>query len=352
MISRVNFWGRLILLWLAVWLFLLFGSIGARPGYAAPAMNVYDLIAAVNQLRAANNLPPYEVNGSLMAAAQAHSEYQASIGQITHTGAGGTHAKDRAIAAGYGGGATVSVSENIAGGSSLTIQGAVLMWQGDALHLNTMLGASYTHVGAGIAKAGGLTYYTLDVGYIAGSPGSGSTSAARVDTSANAQPIATVVAFNPVMISTPQEDGSIVHIVRSGQSLWSIAATYEIELQELLALNNLAPGAWIFPGDKLIIQPAGSETAAVSPEPEQEQEQESTALPTTTPTRRSRLTQTPSSIAMIGPATPEAADIIETKNLPPLVTSLPINAPLMVIAVLVLGGTVLIVLGYLLKRSS
>jgi uncharacterized protein YkwD len=46
-----------------------------------------------------------------MAATQAHREYQASIVSVTHTGAGGTRARDRAVAAGYGGGATVNVSK-------------------------------------------------------------------------------------------------------------------------------------------------------------------------------------------------------------------------------------------------
>ena len=105
----------------------------------AALFSAYDVINAVNQIRESNGLPPYQINGSLMAAAQAHSDYQASIGQVTHTGQGGSNAKSRAMAAGYGGGAAVFVSENIYGGGSASAQSAVNWWMGDALHQNTML---------------------------------------------------------------------------------------------------------------------------------------------------------------------------------------------------------------------
>jgi uncharacterized protein YkwD len=78
----------------------------------AQAGDAWQLIAEVNGLRAAYGLPPYEINNSLMAAAQGHSDYQAQIGTWTHTGSGGSRPHDRAIAAGFGGGAQVFVSEN------------------------------------------------------------------------------------------------------------------------------------------------------------------------------------------------------------------------------------------------
>ncbi len=71
----------------------------------AAQFSAYDVINAVNQIRESNGLPPYQINGSLMAAAQAHSDYQALIREVTHTGQGGSNAKSRAVAAGYGGGA-------------------------------------------------------------------------------------------------------------------------------------------------------------------------------------------------------------------------------------------------------
>ena len=48
------------------------------------------------------------------------------------------------------------------------------MWQ-DAIHLETMISPLYTHIGAGVGHAGDWVYYTIVVGYLAGSAGSGAT---------------------------------------------------------------------------------------------------------------------------------------------------------------------------------
>ena len=101
-------------------------SLSAASSFSASS-SPSEVIQLVNQLRRANGLPRYEVNSALMAAAQAHSEYQAAIGSVTHTGAGGTRPRDRAIAMGYGGGGSVFVSENIMGGTNLAAQKAVAM---------------------------------------------------------------------------------------------------------------------------------------------------------------------------------------------------------------------------------
>jgi len=44
------------------------------------------------------------------------------------------------------------------------------------------------------------------------------------------------------------------HVVRSGQSLWLIAALYNLTLEELMALNDLTPESVIREGDSLLIR--------------------------------------------------------------------------------------------------
>ena len=303
--------------------------------------SAYDLIASVNQLRKANGLPAYQINGSLMAAAQSHSEYQASIGSITHSGAGGSTAKSRAIAAGFGGGATVYVSENIAGGNGMTYQKAVQLWQGDNLHLNTMLGGNYTDVGAGVAVSGGQVYFTLDVGYVAGAPGSG----APASTNNPAIPAqATAVPVQPMITATPAPDGSVTHTVLSGQTLWIIAVIYKVSLPEILQLNGFTNSTLIFPGDQILIKSAnepGSPTAEETTQP-------ATLTPTPRPTRTA--SPTPTRGQSTSMAMPEMVALPPPGIKPATTNSLMEDPALLLIGAMVIGGTVLIILGSLLKK--
>ena len=59
-----------------------------------------------------------------------------------------------------------------------------------------------------------------------------------------------------VEVATPNPDGSIVHEVQNGQTLWYIADSYQVTLQTLLVNNGLTKDTVIIPGQKLIIQPA------------------------------------------------------------------------------------------------
>ncbi len=246
---------------------------------AAASGNPYDVIAAVNQVRASNGLAAFQVNGALMAAAQAHSDYQAASGSISHTGSGGSSPGSRAAAAGYAG----SVIENIYGGMNASPQQAVSWWQGDSLHLNTLLSTRHTEAGAGVASSGGVVYYTLDVGTGTGAS-SGSTGSTGASTpGASGAPVAapaTAVAFNPVLISTANPDGSIVHVVQAGQTLWTIAASYKIALADLLQLNGFTNNTYIYPGNKILIQPAGAAaSASASCRPQERERPALQALP-------------------------------------------------------------------------
>ena len=216
-----------------------------------------ELIADVNALRASHGLPPYEIDPILMAVATSQNDWRVSVGATTHTGPDGSSPKQRAIAAGYGGGATVFLSENIWDGTGLTPAQAVQFWTGDAPHLNTMLGANYKQVGAGAGESGGIWRYTLDAGYVVGgsyTPGQAPASGAVV-----------APAAVPVQKATAMPDGSVIHEVQTGQTLWTIAAVYGVDLATLRQLNNLAAGALLHTGDKIIVQPSWTPTASPAP---------------------------------------------------------------------------------------
>ena len=226
---------------------------------SAQAGSAYDLIAAVNALRSAQGMTLLTVDPILMAVAQSHSDYQASLGYWTHEGPGGTRPRDRAAAAGFGSGATIFVSENVAVLNPTASFSTLIysIWS-DALHWNTMTNASYTHAGAGITVSGNEVYYTLDVGYIAGSPGSyqpGSTYTPGGSTNLATQDNSNLI--SPITTSTPNPDGSVSHPVQAGHALWSIAIAYNTTINAIIELNSLDPtNPLIWPGDELLIQPS------------------------------------------------------------------------------------------------
>jgi murein DD-endopeptidase MepM/ murein hydrolase activator NlpD len=45
------------------------------------------------------------------------------------------------------------------------------------------------------------------------------------------------------------------HVVRSGETLWAIAARYGTHVEDLMALNDLGHDDWIKPGQRLVISP-------------------------------------------------------------------------------------------------
>lgn len=334
--------------------FLLFFAPGWRPSTAhAEAGSPYDLIAAVNALRIANGLPALQVNDSLMSAAQSHSDFQAQIGTGTHTGSGGSSSKGRALAAGYGGGANVGVTENIATGMNMSAQQAVTIWQGDSLHLSTMLGSQYQEVGAGVAMNGDTVFYTLDVGYVSGgqassSGTSGNTASGNVQTGASSGPTATR-GIMPVSTVTPGPDGNVIHTVAQGQTLWTIAASYNIALKDLLNLNNMTEKSFIHPGDKLIIR-AGLPTATPTALPENTQPP---AADTETPT----ITPGVSTVAAEALAdlikTATAAPTLQTKNIAPSAIIPSGTDPVLIVIIgMIAAGLGLIVLGFATRRRS
>jgi uncharacterized protein YkwD/LysM repeat protein len=261
-----------------------------------------EVVRLVNELRASRGLPPYQVDSALTIAAQAHTDWCASTGVSTHTGAGGTTPRERALAAGYGAGASAWVTENVAQGTlPVTPEFVVMMWQGDQVHLDSMISSRYEHIGVGYAEAGGYAFYTLMAGRVGDSP----PAPAQPDVVEEA-PIqaesgsASDGQAEPVFVrATPRPDGSIVHEVQEGQSLWLIAANYGVDMADLLELNGLSEDAFLHAGDLLLIKPGD--------------------VPTATPTNMNTTPQ-PAAAPDTGPGPPATA------TLPPHPTPLPTPA--------------------------
>ena len=238
-----------------------------------------DLIAAVNGLRASKGLPALQTNAALMASAQGHSEYQASIHTATHSGADGSTPGLRAAAAGYQSG---TVIENIAAVRTGTDVSVVVynIWS-DALHWNTMVNTAGVDVGAGMAESNGLVYYTLDVGMNYGHGSQGGTSPGISPPKGTPDTSQFVV---PIVTSTPNPDGSVSHQVQQGQSPWAIAIAYGVHIADLVSLNHLAPTPVLQVGQILLVR-RGSAPTQGTPSPEATGLMPSAAVESPTPTR-------------------------------------------------------------------
>ena len=105
----------------------------------------------------------------------------------------------------------------------------------------------------------------------------------------------------PFEMSEPDEFGAIYHEVRSGQTAWTIAAKYGIQLAQLFELNNLTADSILHPGDVLMIRPPDPPTSTPASAPTSTP----TNVPTSTPSPL-HLTDIPTQISLSGQVT-EAA---------------------------------------------
>jgi LysM repeat protein len=71
---------------------------------------------------------------------------------------------------------------------------------------------------------------------------------------------ATLRPAEDVVVSTPNPDGSIYHVVGYGQALWSIAIAYNTTIDKIRTLNNLSASATLRVGQKLLIRQADPPT--------------------------------------------------------------------------------------------
>jgi LysM repeat protein len=234
----------------------------AKPSHA-PDFDIspYDLVDAVNALRVAYGLPPYSLNSILMFTAQNQADFMSATGSVSHSGPGGIGFTDRLLAAGYPLAGDLSAggfrSENIISGTKgMSAQDAVDAWMGDSVHQNTMLSQNLTEIGAGVSVANGRVYFVIDCAQpkTGGAPPAG-TSVVGGGATIPAPLAGTVneALIYPIVQSTPNANGDVIHEVQSGQTLWQIAITYGVKIDDIKRLNNI-PDNNIYPGDKLLIK--------------------------------------------------------------------------------------------------
>lgn len=272
---------------LALILFTLIGVFFSYPKQAnAQAGTPDEVLAEINGLRIANGLEPLIENQYLNIAAQNHANWIASTLQGGHTGEGGSTPADRALAVGYGGGASVSVTENWARGHKMSAYSVVYdSWAPSSAHINNMLTTWHNEFGAGVAlDIQGMTVYVVKFGHVVGAVRPPKPTSAPSDPN---KPIETPPPLvQAVITSTPNADGSVYHVVQFGQTVWAISEAYQISMVDLLEQNYLTEDSAIYEGDKLLVIPAEEKVTKVVETAEPTMESSPTPLPTRTPWRK------------------------------------------------------------------
>lgn len=244
-----------------------------------------DLINGVNSLRQSQGLASYTVDSYLMSFAQSHSDYMASLGTWTHTRADGSSAFD------YG------IKENVAMGKNMSVQYCIFTVWSDWVHWQTMTAYSAGKVGAGVSVSNGNVYYTLNVlpeGSVYSDSDNSRDGAETVSQIVQNTPIP----LSPVVTSTSDADGIIIHTVQYGESLWSISQAYNVPIDEIMRNSGINPTTTsVIEGQQLIIQTAteSSPTPVNTATPDPGTPTPTQPRPTLTPfpTRTPAPTQTP-----------------------------------------------------------
>ena len=223
---------------------------------AAQGTPASEILQRVNQVRASVGLPPFQYNGALAAAAQSHANWMATNVAYSHYGAGGSSPQSRAASAGYGG----YVSENIVGGTNMSPRQGILWWQNSPVHYNTIVSTRYVEAGTGYASNGSQNMYVLVVGR---PPGANEIAPQNRTPDPSAAPLR----ITPITLAEPREDGSIVHVMRQGQAMWTIAAYYDVELDYLYLINGLTEDDVLHPGNEVTVRLADGQAPPPTPTP-------------------------------------------------------------------------------------
>jgi LysM repeat protein len=105
----------------------------------------------------------------------------------------------------------------------------------------------------------------------------------------------------------PTPTPKLKHIVREGETLWTVAALNGLSMDELLAMNQLADNAMIHPGDELVVRvlPTPTPTVTQTPAPTAEATATNEPLPTSSLAVAAASLPSPTPSPTPAPAAPE-----------------------------------------------
>jgi LysM repeat protein/uncharacterized protein YkwD len=216
------------------------------------------IIDSFNALRRHYNMRALIVDPILAGLAQQTSDTMALYGMDSHIGG----VRDRAIAAGYGAGDIPWLTENFAIGP-MSLEELMMAWS-DADHMRGANNQWYAHCGVGISEYNGDVYYVFIAGYTSNriyKPG-----ATALPGQVLTAPISQVMF--PVTKATPGSDGRIIHTVKHGQTLWSIAIAYGTHILDIQRANGMtADKVDLSEGQQLVIPNSGVSNQTETPPP-------------------------------------------------------------------------------------
>lgn len=239
-------------------------------GAATPA----EVITAVNNLRLSRGLNALTTHSILMqVAADQANALAASEGAIGHERPCGITLGQDLLKRGYPLAGALSLdgyrSENWV--NAETAEQAITAWLGDEPHTNTMISEFRSDIGAAVA-VGSQTYIVLETALQTASGLMQYEASAILTaipmTQTACYGVATQYAGEsllpqyliPVIRSTARPGGDVIHEVKYGQTLWSIAVQYGTTIAKIRQLNNLNNDV-LQPGQKLVVMHGATQTA-------------------------------------------------------------------------------------------
>ncbi len=279
-----------------------------------------EIIEAINNLRILNGLDPLAVHPVLMdVAAQQANALAASEGAVGHQRPCGMTLGQELLQRGFALWGDLSQdgyrSENWAAAASP--EQVVAFWLSDDLHANTMLSPDRSHIGAAVAVSDQI-YIVLETALQTNSgkmqstaydilTGIPATQAACIGISTQDVEYVDLSQYSiPVAMSTARPDGDVIHEVKYGQTLWSIAIQYSTTIEQIKRLNNLTSNT-IVPGWTLLIQKGATQPAPPT-----------AMMPTFAPVSQSLRTptpwQTPTLAAATGTSATDAGQFIRQNS--------------------------------------